>query len=205
MLHFGRAALGALSFAVAGSIAASAANVGGLSATQMRALRQLDFAVVPDPPPTGFHVASIRTDPVAESYRIVYLRPADEATLTIVGRRRTAAPTPAPHEHHGLFQKLAASLDSLGTKTRAPGNDVADSRSSNANTPQEEEEEMSSVSADSRVIGPMHFTKDHSCLSGNADSSRALIHNADFTVSGCNLGAPDPLIRAYRSLVRVGA
>jgi hypothetical protein len=47
------------------------------------------------------------------------------------------------------------------------------------------------------------FQPSSNCLKGDPDPSNAQIHGARFTVQGCALHAPDSLIRAYRSLVKV--
>ncbi len=181
------------------------AALGGLSAPQLSELRHLGFAVVPDPPPASFRVTSIRVDAVADSYRVVYRRSGDGATLTFTGRRLTEAPTPAPKKKRGLFNQLADAVDHIGERATPRPNQVAGTGSRADNTSQEEEEEMSSVQAYSPVIGPSHFAQDHGCLTGSPDPTQAEIHNAEFHVTGCNLARPDALTRAYRSLVRVGS
>ena len=88
----------------------------GLSAAQARTLHALGYAVVPNPLPPGFRVASVSTTPDGSSYRVVYVRNSDGATFTIAGRRGAAeaasgvaAASPEPKKRGGFLASVSPS------------------------------------------------------------------------------------------------
>jgi hypothetical protein len=175
--------------------APSVAAEGGLSPSQVRQLESVGFAVVPQAPPSGFHARSVSVDPSRRTYTVVYAGP-DGQTITISGSalHGKAAPASAPAaQPHGFFQKLFGGMKSMH---------VADPNAT-SNTAGEENEEMTAVSADSPLLGPVNFQKGNQCLNATNDPAKAQIRNAQFHVYGCNMREPDALIRAYRSLERV--
>jgi hypothetical protein len=191
-----------LAFTVA---APADAAVAGIPADKLTQLRQLGFAVVPEEPPSGFHYKTASVDSIAESYKVIYVRSGDGATITFTGRKVTSAPTEAPRKRHGLFNQLADAVDRIGTRPTPAPNRVGKSSSGNDNTSGEAEAEMSGVTAYSPVVGPGRFAEDHGCLTGTPDPAQATIKTAEYRMTGCNLARPDALTRAYRSLVRVGS
>ncbi len=173
----------------------------GLTSAQAQRLHRLGYAVVPNPAPRGFHVTTVTTAPDNGSYRVVYVRSNDGASLTIVGRRGagapggTAASTPAPKKR-GFLANLGSALGGLGKK-------ASGQQSSGTSSESEEPLRDTGSIADSRLIGPAHFASDGACLKGVADTSKALIRNASFTVQACNFEKSEPVYSAYRSVSRV--
>lgn len=170
----------------------------GLTAAQARQLHALGFAVAPSPLPPGFHVEKVSVNASARRYTIVYLR-GDGATLTFAGV--AAGSDTAPKEKHGFFQGLGKSIGQIGHKESTTS--VALRSNSAEQVTPEQEQEMSAVSSDSALAGPIHFAVSGGCLKGNPETSKAVITNAHFTVSACKLRHPDPLIRAYKNLARL--
>ncbi|HEY9085897.1 MAG TPA: hypothetical protein VIN40_08210 [Candidatus Tyrphobacter sp.] len=167
----------------------------GLTPGQQAELRRLQFAVVPNPLPAGFHITRVTTDLTAKTYEVDYVRARDGATIRFGGGAFSGSATASsrhPSGSHGIagFIGGVRHLES----TPAPG--------SQTNMAPEEEEEMADVAADSRLIGPVHFSNQGNCLAGNSDPSLAQIHDARFSVEGCNFQQPDLLIRAYKSVAR---
>jgi hypothetical protein len=192
-----------LAFTVA---APADAAVGGIPADKLAQLRQLGFAVVPEQPPSGFRYKTASVDPIAESYKVIYVRSGDGATITFTGRKVTSPPTEAPHKRHGLFNQISDAVDRLGgTRPTSAPNNVGKTNSGHDNTAGEAEAEMSGVTAYSPVLGPGRFAQEHGCLTGTPDPAQAPIKTAEYHMTGCNLARPDALTRAYRSLVRVGS
>lgn len=169
----------------------------GLTPAQQAQLRRVAFAVVPNPLPPGFHITRVTTDLATKTYEVDYVRARDGATMRFAGGPFSGSATasagkPRSSGSHGIagFIGGVRHLES----TPAPG--------SQTNMAPEEEEEMADVAADSRLIGPVHFSNQGNCLAGNSDPSLAQIRDARFSVEGCNFHQPDLLIRAYKSVAR---
>ncbi len=198
--------IGIFAFACAAAVAAS-----GLSAGELHKLRAIPFAVVPATVPAGFH-GHVTVNASKHAYTVVYTGPGG-ATIRIAGNRRgtrSASGAAATAQPRGLFQKLAGAFSHFGHKVESNASSLHGaggqaSRNANADNGKagEEQEEMTAVSADSPLLGPVNFQRAGKCLSGYNDPSKAAISNASFTVAACNLHEPDALIRAYRSLERV--
>jgi hypothetical protein len=170
----------------------------GLTRAQLAKLHELGFAVVPDPLPPGFRIKDVRVDTEGQKYSIEYVRPRDGATMLFSG---SAQAQTAPKKHRGFFAGIGSTFANV-THSASTTSSSLRSTSSEQVTP-EQEQELTSVESDSVLTGPIHFANDGGCLKGSADSSKALITNAHFTVQGCSMREPDPLIRAYKSFVRV--
>jgi hypothetical protein len=170
----------------------------GLTAAQQADLRKLPFAVVPNPLPAGFHITLVSVDVSAQSYEVDYLRSSDGATMKFQGAAAgsAAAATPTPAAKHGFFQQVASNFGKLGNLSSQS------SAQHETSTDPVAESEKSGVIADSALIGPTHFAAKGQCLQGVADSSKAQIQNATFSVNACNLTDTDPLIRAYKSVAK---
>src|SRR5579872_939290 len=183
---------------------------GGLKPAQISELRAVPFAVVPNVAPPGFHIKSVKVDSWNHTYTVVYAGPGG-ATIRIFGSQRSAGSAGAhaagaPQKPHGFFQKLAGAFSHIGNASNSLHG--ADSQANaNANTHSgkagEEEEEMSSLSADNDELGPVNFASASRCVKGTNDPGKAKIKSATFEVDGCNMREPDALVRAYRSLERV--
>jgi hypothetical protein len=195
---FAVAALLAVFLTGAGPGFGQEASQSGLTAPERAKLHQLGFAVVPDPVPAGFRIRDVHVDTGGRKYRIEYVRSRDGATMLFEG---SARPGDAPKAHHGLFSGLGKAIAGIGHTANTTSSSMR-STSSEQVTP-EQEQEMTSVESDSALTGPIHFANDHGCLKGTPDSGKALITNAHFTVQACSMRQPDPLIRAYKSVVRV--
>ncbi len=169
----------------------------GLTQAQRTKLHQLGFAVVPNPVPAGFHIKDVRVDTGSRNYSVEYVRSRDNATLLFSGTARAQEPP----KHHSFFGGLGAAIAHIGHGASTTSSSMR-STSSEQVTP-EQEQEMTAVESDSALTGPIHFANENGCLKGSPESSKALITNASFTVEGCSLRQPDPLIRAYKSVVRV--
>jgi hypothetical protein len=171
----------------------------GLTAAQKQQLHALGFAVAPSSLPPGFHVEKVTVNASARRYTIVYLRGSDGATMTFAGV--AAGSDAAPKKKHGFFQGLGSSISQIGHKESTTS--VALRSDSAEHVTPEQEQEMSAVSSDSALTGPIHFAPSGRCLKGKPESSKALITNAHFAISACKLKYPDPLIRAYKNLTRL--
>jgi len=190
-----RDAVGALVGAIALSLpagpgAAQHAGPGGLSASQVSALRRLPFqAVVPERLPRGFTLKTF--DVHSNSYRLVYQR-ADGATLFFGGSTGGKQPAPAGKKPRGFFQKLAASVSHVGSSSKSSNDD---------NTSGEYEKHQTAVKADNAYTGTASFTVAGSCRQGTSDPANAQITNATFSAGGCGLGNRlEYLTTSYRSL-----
>jgi hypothetical protein len=182
---------------LATSVGVYAAAGAGLTSAEREELHELGFAVVPSVIPAGFHVEHVAIDLKARTYRIEYVR-AGGAMLSFAGSANDPAPPP---KKHGFFGGLGKAIASIG-HSASTTSDSLRSNSSEHVTPAQEQE-MTSVASDSALAGPIHFDNAAGCLEGSPDSTKALISNAHFTVRGCHLKQPDPLIRAYKSVVRL--
>ncbi|MBV8638863.1 MAG: hypothetical protein JO322_12340 [Candidatus Eremiobacteraeota bacterium] len=186
------------------------AAAGGLSSRQLQDLRALPFAVVPEPPPAGFTVQSLTIDRNAKTYDIRYRGP-HGATMDVRGHGTKGAQPAAnaPPQHHGLFQNIGNALSHLTSHATNSASLHGASNEANANANDqsgkagEEQEEMTGVGAFNSTLGPVNFQQSGSCLNGTNDPSRAQIHDAAFTISGCNMHAPDAVIRAYKALAPI--
>jgi hypothetical protein len=187
----------ALVFALSIVTGVCAAAGAGLTSAEREELHELGFAVVPSVIPAGFRIKHVSINREARSYRIEYVR-AGGAVLTFAGQ--ASAPAPPPKKR-GFFGSLGKTIANIG-HSASTTSDSLRSNSSEHVTPAQEQE-MTSVASDSALTGPIHFENADGCLQGSPDSTKALITNAHFTVRGCHLTQPDPLIRAYRSVVRL--
>jgi hypothetical protein len=178
--------------------AAAQSSATGLSAAQIAQLHQLGFAVAPSPIPPGFHIAEVQVDTAARTYTIVYKRASDGAAMSFAGG-------PVEAQKKKSFLSGVGSVFNSAKNSQNSANTAESSLRSNSNeqvTP-EQEQEMTDVTSDSALTGPIHFANNGACLSGSPDASKALITDAHFTVSACNLSRPTPLIRAYKSVVQL--
>lgn len=188
----------------------AAAAQGGLSAAQLRELRVVPFAVVPAQAPAGFRVAGVHVDTWNHTYTVVY-KGSGGATIRIFGsqggiRGTGQGASAGTSQPRGLFQKIAGAFSHIGRTSNAfHGANAQANASANANPGKahEAEEEMSSLSADSPLLGPVDFANRRNCLEGRNDRSKAAIKSASFEVDGCNMRTPDALVRAYRNMERV--
>lgn len=169
----------------------------GLSSSQTAQLHGLGFAVVPEPVPPGFVIASVSVDTKARTYAITYKRAKDGATMTFAG----GAAGTAPKKHRGFFSSIGQTIGNIGKKS-SETQEAMSTQNSEATTPVTEAEN-SAVAADNPLAGPIHFESSKGCISGSPDPKKAVITDAHFTVSACNLKVPDPLIHAYKSLARI--
>jgi hypothetical protein len=196
------AALWLLAFFAGGGTAPAEVSTSGLSEAQVRDLRDLGFAVAPEPLPPGFSITSVVVDKKARHYTITYERAKDKATLTFEGAAAGGKPRKKSIfdrlgdvvEHKDPSPVSSAQAD-VATVQRQPGSEDT--------TPAIEAAEHSDVVSDSALAGPIHFDNGGTCLTGSPDASKAEITDAHFTVRACNLRYPEALIRAYKSLVRV--
>ena len=185
----------AMAFVISSGVCAAAGAV--LTSAEREELHELGFAVVPSVIPAGFHVKHVAINLKARTYQIDYVR-ASGAMLSFAGSATDPAPPP---KKHGFFGGLGKAIANIG-HSASTTSDSLRSNSSEHVTPAQEQE-MTAVASDSALTGPIHFENTGGCLVGNPDSTKALISNAHFTVKGCHLTQPDPLIRAYRSVVRL--
>jgi hypothetical protein len=196
--------------AVAMSLPAQAAQ-GGLTSAQLHELQSLPFAVVPGRIPPGYRVRRVYVDRSSQKYTIEYAGPrgAQIRISGIAAHDKVKEASGPPKKRHGIFQQIGSAINNLAQNTKDinPLKSANAKASENANkdsgTSGEEEEEMTSLSADSDLLGPVFFQNKSDCLNGNPDRSRAQIHTAQFTVTGCKLKVPDPLVQFYRGLERV--
>jgi|GEM_PF-3164966 len=184
---------------------------GGLKPAQLRELRRVPFAVIPAAPPAGFHVKSVSVDAWNHTYTVIYAGPGG-ATIRIFGSpsarpsSRAAAPAAQPQQPRGFFQRLSSAFGRIGrTTNQVHSANAQASANANGNSGKagEEEEEMSALSADNEELGPVNFQSASGCVKGTNDPGKARIKTATFEVDGCNMRAPDALVRAYRSLERI--
>jgi|GEM_PF-7116464 len=175
----------------AGPGAAQHSGPGGLSASQVSALRRLPFqAVVPDRLPRGFTLKTF--DVHSNSYRLVYQR-ADGATLFFGGSTGGKQPAPAEKKPRGFFQKIAASVSHAGSSSKSSNDD--------STSGEYERHQTSVVKADNPYAGTATFVAAGSCRQGSGDTSNAQITNATFSAGGCGLGNRlEYLTTSYRSL-----
>jgi hypothetical protein len=185
------------------AVQAAGGSGSGLSAAQRQQLHELGFAVVPSEIP-GFHVNKFAMNRKARSYRIDYVR-ADGALVSFAGSAAGArGQQQARPKHRGFFANMSnigKQIASIG-HANAATNESLRSNSSEHVTPAQEQE-MTDVTSDSALIGPIHFANADGCLAGTSDSAKALITNARFNVRACHLRRPDALVRAYKSVVRL--
>jgi hypothetical protein len=181
----------------ASSPAAAQSSATGLSAAQLQQLHELGFAVAPSPVPPGFHVADVQVDTQAHSYTIVYKRASDGAAMSFAGAQGQAE----QKKKGGFLSQVGSTLS--GVKNTQNNAETSLRSNSNEQVTPEQEQELTDVTSDSALTGPIHFANNGACLSGSPDATKALITNAHFTVSACNLTRPTPLIRAYKSVVQL--
>ena len=174
----------------------------GIPSSEMRKLRQLNMPVVaPVPRPAGL-TPHVVTNGYDKSYKIVYSNLAGAsitfevtqlagAAAPVARAAQPAAATEAP-KRRGFLQRMFGG----GKTPQVPGMANADRSSSTSG--ETEEQSTSSLVADSRSIGPIHFTAAGPCLHGIADSTKASIHGLRVTVTGCNINNADVLISAYK-------
>jgi hypothetical protein len=194
-----RAAVATLFFAAVGAtVSSQEAGDSGLTAAERRKLHQLGFAVVPAPLPPGFAIKDVHVDMGGKKYRVEYVRRRDGATMSFSGSAQAQS---QEKKRRGFFGGIGATIAHLGHSASTTTNTMR-STSSEQTTP-EQEQEMTAVESDSALTGPIHFTNARGCLTGSPESSKALITSAHFTVEACSMRQPDPLIRAYKSVVRV--
>ncbi len=194
-----RSALFILALCNAAEHAVAEASGNGLSAAQTRDLHELGFAVVPDPLPPGFSISSVTVDKRRHRYTIAYERRKDGALMTFEGEGKGSG----ERKRGGFLGTLSDTFDKYGAhKDQAATAQLPRTVGSEDTTPAIEAERTDVVS-DSPLVGPIHFTDDGACFSGSPDATKAAITEAHFTVSACNLRAPEPMIRAYKSLVKI--
>jgi hypothetical protein len=163
----------------------------GLTSLQLAQLRRFSFAALPHDKPYGFYVRKVSTG--SNTFTIYYYR-SDGAWIQFSGSEGSHASHPAHHgpSVKGFMHGMTSFFSGIRhvTSTANPG------------TANEEEQEMSGITADSQAIGPIHFASHGDCLSGTADRSKAQsrYRHATFTVHACGLRHPDALIDAYRTV-----
>lgn len=161
----------------------------GLSSSQTYELRRYSFAAVLHSLPPGFYVQKVSAG--SNSYTVYYYR-SGGATIQFSA---TSASTHAAHHGNpsGFMHGVSSFFSGLHHHLTS---------TANPQTANEEEQEMSGITADSQAIGPIHFVNQGGCLIGKADRTKAepRYRNATFTVRACGFRNPDPLIRAYRSV-----
>ena len=176
----------------------------GLTDAQLADLRSLDFAVVPQRLPSGFHVVSVSVDTKAKKYTVLYAANKDDnQEMQFTG----VAEVDAPRGAAGLFGRMqslyqgATGQASSASSSAAGTKDALRSQNTEAVTP-ETEAENTDVVSNSPLVGPIHFTvaSGGTCIQGSPDKDKALPTGGHLIVSACNLTYPDPVIRAYKSL-----
>ncbi len=179
--------------------AAAQSSPTGLSAAQLEQLHELGFAVAPSPVPPGFRVADVQVDTQARTYTIVYRRASDGAAISFAG-----GPLENEKKSHGFLSQVSSVMNGAKNSQNSANTATSSLRSnSNEQVTPEQEQELTDVTSDSALTGPIHFAPSGACLSGSPDAGKALITNAHFTVSACNLTRPTALIRAYKSVVQL--
>jgi hypothetical protein len=189
----------ALGLLLAFSTPPGAANAAdGLTAGQRSVLHSFGFAVLPDPVPPGYAISSVHIDSRQRSYTVVYTLVGGRTTLKFSG---IANGRGGSEPHESFFKRLGRSIGGIGKKSGEVTTALRSSSTENVTPVQEQE--LSNVSADSTLAGPIHFNLQGKCLTGQPDSGKAIITTARFTIIGCYLKRPDPLIHAYHSVARL--
>ncbi len=172
----------------------------GLTSCERAQLAKLPYAVLPNPVPTGFRVVPNRFHVDAHSYRVVYRRPSDEASIIYEGSDAVVAAAPQPTRQaeapaarpRGFFQRLVG--------MRPKETDVNATAGSGSGE-QERSPNLNGPSANGPVVGTVHFkTNDAGCLEGKSDGQ--VMRSGQVTVRGCNLES-DFVLKTVRTTARV--
>ena len=177
----------------ASSPVAAQSSATGLSPAQLQQLHELGFAVAPRPRSTrlsrcgraGRHASAQLLDRLQTGER----RRRDQFRRRS-GRGRAKEEGRVP---------LAGRLDVQRRQEHAEHAESSLRSNSNEQVTPEQEQEMTDVTSDSALTGPIHFANNGACLSGSPDASKALITNAHYHRFGLQPDAANPLIRAYKS------